>query len=74
MKAITSGERGRDLGGKVDFRGEGGGKGNLIWHWVREKALKPSRKKGNRQPLEIGGGGTPPPQNSPEDWGGERLS
>ena len=37
-KAITSGEGGRDLGGKVD-RGRGymRGKGNLIWYWVREK-------------------------------------
>jgi hypothetical protein len=30
-KAITSGEGGRDLGGK------GGGEGNMIWYWVREK-------------------------------------
>jgi hypothetical protein len=35
-KAITSGEGGRDLGGKVEV-GESGGEGNLIWYWVREK-------------------------------------
>jgi hypothetical protein len=35
-KAITSGEGGRDLGGKVDS-GEWRGEGNLIWYWVREK-------------------------------------
>jgi hypothetical protein len=33
-KAITSGEGGRDLGWKVDWRGA---KGNLIWYWVRKK-------------------------------------
>ena len=37
-KAITSSEGGRDLGGKVDrVGGSGGGQGNLIWYWVREK-------------------------------------
>ena len=36
-KAITSGEGGRDLGGKVDGGGQRGLEGNLIWYWVREK-------------------------------------
>jgi hypothetical protein len=31
LKAITSGEKGMGLGGKVDRGGEEGGKGNLIW-------------------------------------------
>jgi hypothetical protein len=31
-KAITNGEGGRGLGGKV----EGGVEGNLIWYWERE--------------------------------------
>jgi hypothetical protein len=34
-KAITSGEGERSLGGKVDR--VGGGEGNLIWCWGREK-------------------------------------
>ena len=37
-KAITIGERVRDLGGKVDrVGGVWQGEGNLIWYWVREK-------------------------------------
>jgi hypothetical protein len=37
-KAITSGSRGRDLRGKVDMgMSGGGGDGNLLWYWVREK-------------------------------------
>jgi hypothetical protein len=37
-KAITSGEGGKDLGGKVDWVGEEWGpEGNLISYWVREK-------------------------------------
>ena len=36
-KAITSGEGGMDLGGKVDGGGQIGLEGNLIWYWVREK-------------------------------------
>jgi hypothetical protein len=38
-KAITSGEGGRKLGGKVDgaLGREWWGEGNLIWYWVREK-------------------------------------
>ena len=36
-KAITSGEGGRDLGGKVDGVGKWRVEGNLMWHWVREK-------------------------------------
>ena len=36
-KAIRSGERGRDLEGKVDSEGKSGVEGNLIWYWVREK-------------------------------------
>ena len=38
----------------------------------RTEALKASRKNGNRQPREVGGGGTL--QNVPENLGGERLS
>jgi hypothetical protein len=42
-KEITSGERGRDIGVKVDGGGEKewGKEGNLIWYWVREKNLSP---------------------------------
>jgi hypothetical protein len=41
-KGITSGEGGRELGGKVDrVGGEGGGERNLIWYWVREKDWSP---------------------------------
>ena len=36
-KAITSGERGRVMGEKVDRVGESGVESNLIWYWVREK-------------------------------------
>ena len=37
-KAITSGEGGNDLGGKVDrVGGQWGVEGNPIWYWVREK-------------------------------------
>ena len=57
-KAITSGEKVRDLGWKVDG---GGGmvcyKGSMLWYWVRErtKVLKASRNNGNRQPGVVGG-------------------
>jgi hypothetical protein len=34
-KAITREERGKDLGGKVDWGGSG--EGNLIWYWMKEK-------------------------------------
>jgi hypothetical protein len=40
-KSITSGEGGRDLGGKVDGMREREGEGNLIWYWVREKDRSP---------------------------------
>jgi hypothetical protein len=63
-KAITSGEGGRDLGGKVNrvVLEELGEEENLIWYWVRGKteALKASRKNGNRQPQKIGGWGDLP--------------
>jgi hypothetical protein len=36
-KANTSGEGGRDLGGKVDRVGGVRREGNLIWYWGREK-------------------------------------
>jgi hypothetical protein len=39
-KTITSGEGGKDLGGKMDA-GLGWGEGNLIWYWVREKDRSP---------------------------------
>jgi hypothetical protein len=37
-KAITCGAKERDLGGKVDWGGEGveWGEGNLICYWVKE--------------------------------------
>ena len=37
-KVITSGEGGKNLGGKVDgVREVKGEEGNLIWYWVRAK-------------------------------------
>jgi hypothetical protein len=65
-KAITSGEGGRDLEGKVDGVGEWqeGGEPDLVLS--EGKGLRTSRKNGNKQPQEIGGWGTI--QNAPETW------
>ena len=59
-KAIT-GCRGR--------KGQGGEKGNRIrysWGGIKSEALRASRKNGNRQAQEVGGG--------TKDLGGERWS
>jgi hypothetical protein len=65
-KVITSGEGGRDLGGKVDKVG-----GVVGGRWepdlVLGEDLRVSRNNVNRQTQEIGGWGTPP-QNVSETW------
>jgi hypothetical protein len=64
-KASTSGE-------KVE-RGNGrdGGTSSCIGRGKRTKALRASRKNGNRQPQEIEGCGDPP--ECTKDLGGKRL-
>jgi hypothetical protein len=53
-EAITSGEGGRVLGGKGDGLWERVIQSGIGWG-KRSEALRASRKKGNRQPWEVGG-------------------
>ena len=56
-KAIMGAEGGKELDGRGERRGIGE-PDQVLGGGNRSKARRASRKKGNRQPQEIGGGGT----------------
>ena len=76
IKAITRAGGDRVLGGKVEGVEAGSGEeGNLILvlgEEERTKALRTSRKNGNRQPGEVGDCGYTP--ECTRDMGSERVS